>query len=54
MLDAKTRRAVVQHAMNIISFIQQIEEEVQTILELLEIEKESVPFEDENFDSLKS
>ena len=47
MLDEDTRRDVIQHAMNVTSFLQQIEEEIQTILEILGIETEFVPFDDD-------
>nr|VFK02045.1 MAG: hypothetical protein BECKH772B_GA0070898_102576 [Candidatus Kentron sp. H]VFK05125.1 MAG: hypothetical protein BECKH772C_GA0070978_102386 [Candidatus Kentron sp. H] len=46
-LDQDTRTAVVQHTMNVISFIQQIEEEIQTILEVLDIKTEFVPFSED-------
>nr|VFJ78742.1 MAG: hypothetical protein BECKFW1821C_GA0114237_12004 [Candidatus Kentron sp. FW] len=44
MLTESQRTAIVQHTMNITGLMQQIEEELQTILEVAEIEVEFVPF----------
>nr|VFK04188.1 MAG: hypothetical protein BECKH772C_GA0070978_101655 [Candidatus Kentron sp. H] len=46
MVSQDTCRVVVQHAMNITGLMQQIEEEIQTILEVLGIETEFVLFDD--------
>nr|VFJ71522.1 MAG: hypothetical protein BECKFW1821C_GA0114237_102733 [Candidatus Kentron sp. FW] len=44
MLTESQRTAIVQHTMNITGLMQQIEEELQTILEVAEIEVQFVPF----------
>nr|VFJ69601.1 MAG: hypothetical protein BECKFW1821C_GA0114237_101924 [Candidatus Kentron sp. FW] len=44
MLTESQRDAIVQHTMNITGLRQQIEEELQTILEVAEIDIQFVPF----------
>nr|VFJ70570.1 MAG: hypothetical protein BECKFW1821C_GA0114237_10247 [Candidatus Kentron sp. FW] len=47
MLNEATRRAAIQHITNTTGLMQQIEEELQQLAELLEIEVEFVPFDDD-------